>query len=64
MDWVWTDDLAARVAPTDHALEERFRRWVETPVALRLADGAEDRIIAELLGMAVGSDLLDDRRAI
>jgi hypothetical protein len=55
MEWVWTDDLAARIVPVDDALEERFRRWVEAPVALRLAAGAEAQVIADLLGMAVGA---------
>jgi len=64
MDWVWTDDLAARAEPLDDATEERFRRWVEAPVALRVGAGTEDLVVAELLGMAVGTDVLEERPAV
>ena len=51
MVWVWSDELALRLAGTDRTVRERLIRWIDAPVAFRVEDSFDDVSIAQLLGI-------------
>ena len=51
MVWVWSDELALRLAGSDGSVKKRLSRWIDAPVAFRIDDSADDAAIAQLLGI-------------
>lgn len=60
MTWIWTDQLAQRLASIDPDFTERLRRLIEHPIAVRVPEDADDASVVQLLGLATKASRASD----